>query len=124
MFGLFKVCRHIKCEQKVNFKFWELLLSEGLSEHRVLKYAFMLKNISKHIPTDFDRATEEIIREYVAHLEISSLSDWTKYDYKVTLKKFFKWLNGGEEPSSVKWIRTSFQMQDRKLPEDMFSEAK
>jgi integrase/recombinase XerD len=82
----------------------------------------MLKKISKHIPTDFDRATEEIIGEYVSHLEISSLSDWTKHDCKVTLKKFFKWLNGGEEPSSVKWIRTSFQKQDRKLPEEMLSE--
>ena len=53
---------------------------------------------------------------------MSSLSDWTKHDYKVTLKKFYKWLNGGEEPSTVKWIRTTLQKQDRKLPEDMLTE--
>jgi site-specific recombinase XerD len=108
--------------KKLILSFVNYCFSEGLSEHRVLKSAFMLKKIAKHIPTDFDRATEEIIREYVAHLRISSLSDWTKHDYKVTLKKFYIWLNVGEEPSTVKWIRTSFQKQDRKLPEDMLSE--
>ena len=108
--------------KKLILSFANYCFSEGLSEHRVLKYAFMLKKIAKYILSDFDRVTEEIIREYVARLEISSLSDWTKHDYKVTLKKFYKWLNGGAEPSSVKWIRTSFQKQDRKLPEDMLSE--
>ena len=37
--------------------------SEGLSEHRVLKYAFMLKKIAKNIPTDFDKENEGIIGE-------------------------------------------------------------
>ena len=55
-------------------------------------------------------------------LERSSLSDWTKHDYKVTLKKFYKWLNGGEEPSTTKWIKTTLKRQDRKLPEDMLQE--
>jgi len=54
----------------------------------VLKYLFTLKKITKYLLSDFDKATEEEIREYIVRLEVSSLSDWTKHDYKVTLKKF------------------------------------
>jgi integrase len=35
------------------------------------------------------------------------------------LKKFNKWLNGGEEPASTRWIKTTLKKYDRKLPEDM-----
>jgi integrase/recombinase XerD len=118
----FKLADISTANKKLILSFVNYCFSEGLSEHRVLKYLFTLKKIAKYIPSDFDKATEEEIREYVACLEVSSLSDWTKHDYKVTLKKFYKWLNGGEEPPTVKWIRTTLQKQDRKLPEDMLTE--
>ncbi|MHB8100924.1 MAG: tyrosine-type recombinase/integrase [Methanosarcina sp.] len=108
--------------KKLILSFVNYCFSEGLGEHRVLKYLFMLKKIAKYLPSDVDKATEEQIREYIAQLEVSNLSDWTKHDYKVTIKKFYKWLNGGEEPSTVKWVRTTLQKQDRKLPEDMLAE--
>ncbi len=75
-----------KANNKLILSFVNYCFSEGLDEHRVLKYAFTLKNIAKYILSDFDRVTEEEIRESIACLEISSLSDWTKHDYKVTLR--------------------------------------
>jgi integrase len=38
------------------------------------------------------------------------------------MKKFYGWLNGGEEPSIVKWINTSLKDKNRKLPEEMVTE--
>jgi integrase/recombinase XerD len=46
-----------------------------------------------------------------------------KHDYKVVLKKFYRWLNNGQEPSIVKWISTSFKDKNQKLPEDMITES-
>ncbi|MDP4197934.1 MAG: tyrosine-type recombinase/integrase, partial [Bacteroidota bacterium] len=117
-----KLANISKANKRLILSFASYCFSEGLGEHRVLKYAFTLKRISRHFPKDFDRLTEEEMREYIAYLEISNLSDWTKHDYKVALKKFYKWLNGGEEPLIVKWIRTTFKKRDRKLPEDMLTE--
>ena len=111
-----------KANQKLILYFVNYCFSEGIGEHRVLKYLSTLKIIAKSLSTDFDKATEEEIRAYVGSIERSALSDWTKHDYKVALKKFYKWLNGGEEPSKVRWIKTTLQKQERKLPEDMLLE--
>jgi len=69
----------------VNYCFFE-----GIGENRALKYLSTLKIVAKSITVDFDRATEADIRAYVGSIERSSLSDWTKHDYKVSLKKFYR----------------------------------
>ncbi len=108
--------------KKLILNFVNYCFSEGIGEHRALKYLSTLKIVAKSIFTDFDKATEDEIRAYVGSIERSALSDWTKHDYKVSLKKFYKWLNGGEEPLKVRWIKTTLKKHDRKLPEDMLKE--
>ena len=108
--------------QKLISNFVNYCFSEGIGEHRALKYLSTFKIIVKFISIDFDKATEEDIRAYVGSIEKSTLSDWTKHDYKVLLKKFNKWLNGGEEPASTRWITTTLKKYDRKFPEDMLKE--
>jgi site-specific recombinase XerD len=103
--------------------FVDYCFSEGLGEHRILKYITTLKYIAQSFQIDFEAATETDVRRYVSELERSSQSQWTKHDYKVVLKKFYRWLNGGQEPSIVKWINTSFKDKDQKLPEEMISES-
>ncbi len=77
-----------KANQKLILNFVNYCFSEGIGEQRGLKYLSTLKIIAKSLPTDLDKATEEELRSYVGSLERSSLSDWTKHDYKVTLKNF------------------------------------
>jgi len=108
--------------KKLILNFVNYCFSEGIGEHRALKYLSTLKIVAKSIFTDFDKATEDEIRAYVGSIERSALSDWTKHDYKVSLKKFYKLLNGGEEPLKVRWIKTKLKKHDRKLPEDMLKE--
>ncbi|MEM2751143.1 MAG: tyrosine-type recombinase/integrase, partial [Nitrososphaerales archaeon] len=59
----------------------------------------------------------------VYKIERKDYSPFTKHDYKVVLKKFYKWLCGGEEyPEQVKWIKTTLKMKDELLPEDLLTE--
>jgi len=75
--------------------FVDYCFSEGLGE-RILKYITTLKHIALSLQTDLEDATEKNIRQYVSSLERSGLSQWTKHDYKIVLKKFYWWLNGDE----------------------------
>lgn len=102
--------------------FVDYCFSEGLGEHRIVKYITTLKYIAQSLQIDFEEATESDIRRYISNLERSRQSQWTKHDYKVVVKKFYRWLNGGQEPSIVKWISTSFKDKNQKLPEDMIIE--
>ena len=54
-----------KANQKLILNFVNYCFSEGIGEHRGLKYLSMLKIIAKSLPTDFDKATEEEMRAYV-----------------------------------------------------------
>jgi len=49
---------------------------------------------------------------------------WTKYDFKVVLKKFYKWLKGNDElfPDEVRWIKPRIKGGKRMLPEELLSE--
>ncbi len=60
----------------------------------------------------------------VYRIERSDYSPWTKHDYKVALKRFYRWLkDGGEEyPEEVKWIRTTLTARDELLPEELLME--
>jgi site-specific recombinase XerD len=54
---------------------------------------------------DFEDATRDDIERYVASVERSERSAWTKKDYKQCLKRFYKWMNGDEEDHPLtKWI--------------------
>ena len=105
-------------------KFMEHCISIGLSKARVTRYAFALKKLAEFLGKDFDKATKEDIKELVVKIESSDYSPWTKQIFKVTLKRFYKWLKGGdrEYPEEVKWIKTTLSARDRMLPEDLLTE--
>jgi hypothetical protein len=77
----FKLADISKANRKLILNFINYCFSEGIGEHRGIKYLSTLKIIAKSLPTDLDKATEEDIRDYVGSIERSSLSDWTKHEY-------------------------------------------
>ena len=105
-------------------EFERKLMSEGLSAVRVEKYVETLKKIAEMLGKDFDAATKDDIEDLVLKIERSAYSPWTKHDYKVVLKRFYKWLKGGGEeyPEEVKWIKTTLKAKDGLLPEDLLTE--
>jgi integrase len=74
---------------------------------------------------DLNKATKNGIIRIVGLLEKGDYSDWTKHDYKVTFKRFYKWLRKTEEgyPEEVRWIKTTMKNNSRKLPEEILTEA-
>jgi hypothetical protein len=120
MVGIYKINVSERLESVENFAiternkelivdFIDYCFSEGLGEHRIVKYITTLKYISLSLQIDFEKTTERDIRRYVSSLERSNKSQWTKHDYKVVMKKFYGWLNGGEEPSIVNYPPLKWQ---------------
>jgi len=105
-------------------QFEDYCFSEGLSKGRVAKYVLTMKKIAEWLKKDFDEATREDIEKLVQKLERSDYSAWTKHDYKVALKRFYRWLKGTEDdyPTEVKWIKTTFKKKDAILPDQLLTE--
>jgi integrase len=71
----------------------------------------------------FLQPTKEDIERTVRDIERRDCREWTKTNYKTTLKRFYKWHIGEDKryPSQVEWIRTR-KATNRKLPEDLLTQ--
>ncbi len=126
--GIDRVARHhgISKENK-NFilDFVNDCIAEGLSNARVDFYINRLVKIAELFKKNFDAATKSDIKMLVGKINVSDYSEITKKDYRVTIKRFFKWLKGIDEkgvyPDEVRWIPTTVKMSERKLPEDLLT---
>jgi site-specific recombinase XerD len=98
--------------------------SIGLGPARVAKYAGHLKVLAELLGKDFDEADRQDIERVVARIQSSDYSPWTKMDYKVALKRFYKWLKGEDRsyPPEVSWIKTTLRERDRLLPSELPTE--
>jgi site-specific recombinase XerD len=115
--------RNVSAENKeLILKFHDHCFSEGLSLPRVLFYMRKLPKLAGMLGKDFRQATREDIEAVVGKLERTSYSEWSKRGFKVTIKKFYKWLEGGGEdyPAKVKWLKTSGR-GGRRLPEELLT---
>lgn len=101
-------------------KFLEKLFAEGLSKPRVIKYANHLKKISQKMGKSFLEVDEEDITWFLSELEQSDYSEHTKKDYKVVLRRFFRYL-GKEE--LVKDVKITLRKNRKKLPDEILTEA-
>ncbi len=97
-------------------------LSMGLSKPRQYKYMYTLERLAREFKKDFESATKEDVMELVGFFENTNLSAWSKHDYKVVLKIFFRWLRRTDEyPPEVKWIKTTIRHKHL-LPEEVLTE--
>lgn len=97
-------------------------LSRGLSKARVLKYVTTLELIARLFGKPFEGATKGEIADFIRKIEDRGYSAWTKHDYKVILKLFYRWLKKTEDyPEEVRWIKTTFRNSSL-LPEEILTE--
>ncbi len=112
-----------KANKKYFIEFTNHCYAKGMTEVRILKYLYTLIQICKMFNKDFKKATKEDLIVLMRKIEQKDYADWTKHDYKVIIKCFYKWLNGDEEyPDKVKWIKTTMKNGNHKLPEELLSE--
>jgi site-specific recombinase XerD len=104
-------------------EFYRSCQANGLSPARTLRYLHDLSKLGKFLDKSFGKVDKQDIEKVLQSIENSDYSIQTKLDFRVSIKKFYKWLNGGEEyPESVKWIKTTGKKNNKKLPEDLLSE--
>ena len=104
-------------------RFLEFLGAEGLSVERREAYARRLKVIGEYFPKPFVDACREDIVELLRKIEARGVSEETVKFYKVVLRRFFKWLRGGEDyPPEVSWLKTASRRRSRLPPEELLTE--
>ena len=72
-----------------------------IKQKRKSKYISKLSAMGRDLG-DFEKVTRAQLRKYIEKIEASEMQPWTKRDYKLIAKKFFKWLNNTD---FVEWIR-------------------
>lgn len=114
------------------------LSTEGYTASRRQKLMTHLKHIAARAEFDFDQATEDDLRDVVAWVNSRTVSDSYKLDYRIILKRFYRWLNGrfdrggapegfngkDEHPELVDWINTNSgngNGSGSKLPKDLLT---
>lgn len=103
-------------------EFYQELLTQGLSKARLIKYLDTLKTISGFLNKAFEKVKKEDIARLIRKIEEKGYSEWTKHDFKVILKIFFRWLRKTEDyPEEVRWIKTG-KKRNNTLPEELLTE--
>ncbi len=111
-------------EENKNFilEFHRIAIAEGLSLARTIKYVVTLQTLARLLGKPFSDATKEDVIELIRKLEVRDYSDWTKRDYKVILKRFYKWIKKSETyPEEVSWIKARAK-NHHLLPEELLTE--
>ncbi len=97
-------------------EFARKLQVEGLSPPRIEKYTGTLRMIALALKKDFRAATRQDLEDFMCALRArQDRSIWTKTDYAITLHRFYRWLEGGDEklPDKVSGISTTIRKADQ-----------
>ena len=107
----------------VILEFSDFCLATGLSKVRAAKYIYSLGTIGRILNMDFVAANKNDIMRLMKELNANSdYADYTKKDFKVALKKFYRWLRKTEEyPEEVKFLRTSMKNNTKRLPNEILT---
>jgi len=101
--------------------FCDHCIAEGLAIPTTLKHLFCLQNVARWARKDLAKTDKKDIVKIIKTLEKSNYSSNVKHATKVSIKKFYKWLNDGEEyPDKVKWIKSTPKTKN-KLPEELLT---
>lgn len=97
--------------------------AQGVKPIRLKKLVFVLRNFSQIINKSFEQTTKQDIETYLCYLEENNYTTWTKIDYKVVIKSFYKWYLGDDEttPKIVSWVRNK-EPKDSIMPEELLTE--
>ncbi|MDP2717386.1 MAG: tyrosine-type recombinase/integrase, partial [Candidatus Micrarchaeota archaeon] len=111
--------------RKLIVGFTENRLAQGTSGFRIVKVIYCLRYMAKWLGKGFDEASKQDLIALVGEIERRPYAEWSKYDFKVVLKLFFRWLKGNDEenPPETKWLRPKLKNTAKKLPEELLTEA-
>jgi integrase/recombinase XerD len=100
--------------------FYRECILRGYSKARIVKYMDTLERIARLMPTSFSKSTKDDIVNFITEIEQRDYSEWTKHDYKVILRGFYRWLKHTEYPEEVSWMCVK-SAKAVKLPEELLT---
>ena len=103
--------------------FARIRLAKGTTRLRVVKCMWCLRRMSDWLGKDFDKATQNDLIDLVSSIDLKDYAEYTKYDFKIVLKCFYKWLKGKDEevPKVIKWLKPKLGNHKHKLPEELLT---
>ncbi|MBU0591017.1 tyrosine-type recombinase/integrase [Candidatus Micrarchaeota archaeon] len=112
----------IKTKKQIE-EFGQMRLAKGSTKLRVVKCMWCIRIMSAWLNKDFKKATKNDLLNLISTIDMKSYSEYTKYDFKVVLKMFYKWLLGNDEefPEVIKWMKPKLKASKHKLPEELLT---
>jgi site-specific recombinase XerD/ribosomal protein L40E len=100
--------------------FYRECILRGYSKARIIKYLDTLERTARLLGKPFEEVGKRDIENLIAEIEQRDYSEWTKHDYKVILRVFYRWLRKTDYPEEVSWIKIS-RKNALKLPEELLT---
>lgn len=100
-------------------------LAKGSGHGRVAKVVYCLRALARWLGKPFSKATKDDLVSLIGGLESNrEYAEHTRYDFKIVLKMFYKWLKGNDEtfPPEISWLKPKLRNAKHKLPEDLLTE--
>jgi site-specific recombinase XerD len=98
----------------------------GISAGRRAKYLYMLLYIRRTLRKPFRQVSKKDIIGFIDQLHRSKYAEWTRHDFKVVVKKFFRFMKGIEKkgvyPEEVEWISTTLKNRNNMPAEQVLTE--
>jgi len=111
-------------DKKLILKFKDQLAAEDLSLGRQVKYIYTLGRIALMMDgMNFRKANKQDIIKLVGKINSNpDFKDWTKYNYLVIIRRFYKWLRQTEDyPKEVKWIHPRIKQHKKTMPKELLT---
>jgi integrase/recombinase XerD len=86
-------------------KFLQNCINESLSNARISFYVDKLKVIVKILKKDFDECEREDLEAFISEICKRYDKAETRRTYIITIKKFYRYLTGSENPEIIAWIK-------------------
>jgi len=114
---------HRKKDIKDITNFVNDISAQGIKPIRLNKYVYVLGKLSTWVNKPLRNCRKSELMGLVRKIDSTvTYTDWTKYDRKVILKRFYRWINGDEEhPKYFKWLKLS-EPKNNILPEELLTE--
>jgi len=111
-------------------EFLRFLQLQGIQEERRRKYKYQIGKFLEILNKDPLKATRKDVEDLINNIDNNKeYSEWTKHDYRVSIKKFFTWIHNKEIedldeweiPKIVKWIKIKAPRTAKKLPSELIT---
>lgn len=114
-----KLCKKDKEDLK---RFLIKIRADGKTAGRILKIMYTVFSFGKFLGKPLRDANKDDVINAVSKAESGPWSDWTKRDFKIIVRMFYKFLRNTEEcPPEVAWIKAR-NSSKRLLPDDIMTE--